>query len=224
MYLFLLLIQSCSHFKSGVYVQWRKGDTVKSVARRFDSTPAHIVAFNKNVSFKTGEWVFIPQKQGLVELFTSEPSFGDLTDSIEYMRTGTLLWPVPSSYKISSNYGKRWGRPHYGVDIPGKKNSAILSADDGTVIYSGNDLSGYGNMTVVLHSNGLKTIYAHAAKNLTRKGQKVYRGQVIALMGNTGRSTGVHLHFEVRRGKKALNPIAFIKKSRNIVMSYAKSR
>ena len=78
------------------------------------------------------------------------------------------------------------------------------------VIYSGNDLGGYGNLTVISHKGGLFSIYAHARKNYTKKGDKVFRGQVIAEVGETGRTTGPHLHFEVRYDSKALDPLKFL--------------
>ncbi|MGB0455099.1 MAG: M23 family metallopeptidase, partial [Bacteriovoracaceae bacterium] len=127
---------------------------------------------------------------------------------------GPLLWPVPSVTQISSKYGWRWGRMHQGIDIPGRKGTAILAADNGKVIYSSSRIRGYGKMIVVAHPSGLRTVYAHNEKNHVSVGDSVYRGQVIADMGRTGRATGVHLHFEVRQGKKALNPTSYVNPSR----------
>src|SRR5690606_9771758 len=123
-----------------------------------------------------------------------------------HLNSGEFAWPVPSSKRISSGYGKRWGRHHEGIDIPGRVGTSIVAAADGKVIYSGSGLGGYGNITVILHDNGYHTVYAHAKRNLTVAGQRVYKGQVIAQLGKSGRSTGPHLHFEIRKNSRPLNP------------------
>jgi murein DD-endopeptidase MepM/ murein hydrolase activator NlpD len=90
--------------------------------------------------------------------------------------------------------------------------SPIFAAESGVVIYSGNGVSGYGNLVILKHSKELSTVYAHNKKNLVKKGDLVKRGEKIALLGNTGKSTGAHLHFEVRVNKKAVNPIRHLVK------------
>ena len=89
------------------------------------------------------------------------------------------------------------------------KQEPILSAADGTVVFSG-WRSGYGRTIVIQHNRRLKTVYAHNSRNLVRKGEKVRQGQVIALVGSSGRSTGPHLHFEVRNGSGPQNPLNYI--------------
>jgi murein DD-endopeptidase MepM/ murein hydrolase activator NlpD len=113
---------------------------------------------------------------------------------------------VPSHKSISSNFGARWGRHHDGIDIPARKGTHIVSVSDGVVVYAGSGLGGYGNLTVISHRNGLFSVYAHSDKLYTTKGQKVHKGQVIATVGSTGRSTGNHLHFEIRKNSNPVDP------------------
>ena len=115
----------------------------------------------------------------------------------------------PISGRITSYFGLRHGRKHEGIDIAARSGQPIVSAADGTVVFSG-WRSGYGRMVIVQHNRRLKTVYAHNSRNLVRRGEKVRQGQVIALVGNTGRSTGPHLHFEVRHGSSPQNPLNYI--------------
>jgi murein DD-endopeptidase MepM/ murein hydrolase activator NlpD len=120
-----------------------------------------------------------------------------------------FMWPARG--KLSSVYGWRWGRMHRGIDIAAPIGTPIYAAAAGTVIKSGWNSGGYGNMVDVKHADGTITRYAHNKRLLVHKGQVVYQGQQISEMGSTGFSTGSHLHFEVRPlGKKAVNPIAFL--------------
>ena len=118
-----------------------------------------------------------------------------------------MVWPL--SGRITSMYGWRRGRHHDGVDIAAHMGKPIVAAANGTVFFSG-WRSGYGRMVVIQHNRWLKTIYAHTSDNFVRKGEKVTQGQVIALVGNTGRSTGPHLHFEVRNALGAQNPMNYL--------------
>jgi murein DD-endopeptidase MepM/ murein hydrolase activator NlpD len=111
---------------------------------------------------------------------------------------------------MSSSFGQRWGKTHQGIDIPGRIGSHIVAAAEGVVVYSGDEIGGYGNITVIAHKNGFFTVYAHAKENFTRQGQRVYRGQVIAQIGMTGRTYGPHLHFEVRKNGEAIDPTNYL--------------
>lgn len=125
--------------------------------------------------------------------------------TIKVTGAGLLLWPVPGG-KLGSKYGKRAGRPHEGIDIRAPRGTAILAAADGTVMYAGSGVQGYGNMIIVRHAGGLVTVYAHNQRNHVNEGVKVARGQVIGEVGSSGRASGTHLHFEVRRGETPEDP------------------
>ncbi len=122
---------------------------------------------------------------------------------------------LPVDGKISSTFGWRQDpflkeiRWHNGVDIAAPKGSPIKSVTQGEVIFSG-EKHGYGNVVIIQGKNGIKTIYAHNEKNLVKQGDKVKKGDVIALVGNTGRATGPHLHFELRINDKPVDPINFL--------------
>ncbi|WP_229683136.1 M23 family metallopeptidase [Virgibacillus oceani] len=118
--------------------------------------------------------------------------------------SGNLHWPTIGGY-VSSNVGQRWGRMHKGMDIARPSNRAILAADNGVVVEAGRDGS-FGNKIVINHNNGMKTIYAHLSSIGVQVGQTVERGSQIGVMGATGNSTGVHLHFEVHVNGSLQNP------------------
>ncbi|MFC2074778.1 M23 family metallopeptidase [Bdellovibrionota bacterium] len=120
----------------------------------------------------------------------------------------TYIWPVKGG-RVSSKFGRRWGRSHDGLDIAAKIGTPISAARAGRVIYTGK-IKGYGNILVLNHGGGFRTVYAHNDKNLVRRGKYVRQGDVIALLGNSGRSSGPHLHFEIRQGSKPYNPLHFI--------------
>ena len=127
--------------------------------------------------------------------------------------------PVKSGW-LSSYFGKRTdpftGKPanHTGIDFAGKLGSEILAVADGVVTWSG-DRYGYGIMVEINHGNGYSTRYAHNSENLVAVGDEVKKGQVVALMGETGRATGPNLHFEVLQNGRRVNPVKFIRESSN---------
>jgi murein DD-endopeptidase MepM/ murein hydrolase activator NlpD len=98
---------------------------------------------------------------------------------------------------------------HLGIDIAAKYGTDIVAMADGVVIFSGRK-SGYGNIVELRHANGLETRYGHNSQNLVSEGDMVRKGQVIAKLGSTGRSTGPHVHFEVRRNGEAVNPMQYL--------------
>ncbi|PCD77661.1 M23 family metallopeptidase [Pseudothioclava arenosa] len=118
-------------------------------------------------------------------------------------------------FRFTSPFGQRWGRLHAGVDLAGPVGTPIYAPADGVVIKAGRE-SGYGNMIRIQHEFGIKTIYGHLSRIRVKPGQKVSRGQRIGDMGNTGRSTGPHLHYEIRMGDKPINPMKFIKAGQDV--------
>lgn len=113
--------------------------------------------------------------------------------------------PTPSRV-VTSNFGNRWGRPHKGLDIKVYIGDTIRAAFSGKVRIVRYEAGGYGKYIIIRHPNGLETIYCHLSKQLVSENQSVKAGEVIGLGGNTGRSTGSHLHFETRLCGVALNP------------------
>ena len=118
-----------------------------------------------------------------------------------------FIWPV--SGPVTSGFGPRWGRMHEGIDIAVPTGTPVYASAAGTVIHAG-WFGGYGNLVVVDHGNGIATAYAHNSGYAAGVGQQVAQGQVIAYAGNTGNSFGPHVHFEVRVGGGAVDPLGYL--------------
>ena len=128
--------------------------------------------------------------------------------------------PTPSRV-VTSNFGRRWGRMHKGLDIKVYIGDTIRAAFDGKVRVANYEAAGYGNYVVIRHNNGLETIYGHMSKRLVGENEPVKAGDPIGLGGNTGRSTGSHLHFETRLCGVALDPaLMFDFKNQDVTADY----
>lgn len=145
----------------------------------------------------------------VITVGTKKQTTGSYDGPLNVTGSGQFTWPVPSCRSISSRYGYRWGRLHAGIDISGGGvyGKTIVAADKGTVISVRNEPNGYGLNLVISHNNGYTTRYAHCSKILVSVGETVSKGQTIAKVGNTGRSTGPHLHFEIRKNGNPQNPM-----------------
>ena len=191
---------SCSLY-SNTYVL-KKGETLEHVAKRHHTTVAEILK-NRHYISEKGEHVFIPVMTRDIFLATNKTHY--------FKPQKTMIWPVLGL--VSSNFGKRWGRKHEGIDISAPEGTPVRSVQTGVVVYSDNTVPGYGNLIVVVHPGGLSTVYAHNKVNLVSEGDRVRRGEVIAQVGRSGKSTGYHLHFEIRKSGDALNPLTYLKRT-----------
>ena len=124
-------------------------------------------------------------------------------------------FPVKGSYRSTSGFGPRWGRMHEGHDWAGGTGTPIHATADGVVVHAGRQ-GGYGNLIKIKHDFGFETRYAHLSRIRVKVGERVSRGDRIGDMGNTGRSTGTHLHYEIRIGGTAMNPMKYIKAARDV--------
>lgn len=156
------------------------------------------------------------------ELSESEKRTNALLNQLDRLNTYRIAaqitpfaHPVKSAFRYTSGFGMRWGRMHNGSDFAGAHGTPIYTTADGVVTHAGWQ-SGYGRLIKIRHANGIETRYAHLAKIRVTKGQKVSLGDRIGDMGNSGRSTGTHLHYEVRINGKAVNPMNFIKAAQNV--------
>lgn len=120
--------------------------------------------------------------------------------------SGVFAWPI-SSHTLSSSFGRRWGKLHEGVDLVG--SSTIMAADDGVVEFAGQK-NGYGNCVIINHKNGYKTLYGHMKSISVKSGQILEKGDKVGVMGNTGHSTGTHLHFEIQKNGVVQNPLKYL--------------
>jgi murein DD-endopeptidase MepM/ murein hydrolase activator NlpD len=139
----------------------------------------------------------------------SQKHGADPLHSTSELRSMAMRWPL-SKVEVTSPFGERGDGFHEGVDLRAKSGTPVFAALSGKVIYAGKKIKGYGKLVVIRHSNGIATVYAHNSKILVHKGQRVLKGAKIAVSGATGHVSGPHLHFEVRDGVSAVDPVAFL--------------
>ncbi|RME87865.1 MAG: LysM peptidoglycan-binding domain-containing protein, partial [Candidatus Hydrogenedentota bacterium] len=183
--------------KAGVYHIVKKGETLSSIAKKYKVNMQKIREENKLTSniIRIRQKLFIPGAKPL-------PIY-------RLVKRKLFQWPIRG--RITSRFGWRKNpitgkrQFHTGLDIGARYGSTIRAAGSGVVVYAGNGGS-YGNLVILKHRGNYLTAYAHCSKILVKKGQAVRKGQRIAKVGSTGLSTGSHLHFEVRRGRKKINP------------------
>ncbi len=199
----------------GVRHKVAKGETVESVGEEYGLQDAQVQAivdfpfndFANNETFElaVGQYLMVPGGVEKATVITPTATYANtLTPNAGAVSaTGGFVWPASGS--ISQGYYFY----HKAIDIAG--SGAILAADSGTVTASGWDSSGYGNRVVIDHGNGTVTLYAHLASLQVVAGQTVNKGDVLGIMGSTGRSTGRHLHFEIRRDSVLLNPLDYLR-------------
>lgn len=128
------------------------------------------------------------------------------SDQVQTFR-GKFVWPIEGV--ITSKFGIRNGRRHDGIDISAPEGTPIHASADGEVIFAG-DQGSYGLVVILRHADRIVTVYAHSKRILVSEGNTVKQGQPIALVGATGRTTGPHVHFEIREGTKPRNPLFFL--------------
>ena len=206
----------------------RFGDTLLKIAQRYGMTLAELLHLNPGL--ETARLVVGSQ----IRVARSSAARSRTLLALKPTGSGGLSWPdlpefdgkkgkplgssVPVSKWIwpakgvfTSGYGWRWGRMHKGIDIANNVGTPILAVREGTVTYSGWSDGGYGYLVEITHPDGSLSLYAHNSRLLVRRGDVVRQGQVISKMGSTGRSTGPHLHFEIRpAGKGAVNPLKLL--------------
>ncbi len=190
---------------SANYYLLKKGDTLWSIASTYGVSVSELQSSNKGKNpsrLKIGDRILVPVGTQRLAATKEESSRG-LHVSRSY-----YAWPLLGS--ITSYYGWRKSGFHHGLDIAEKTNTAIKASAPGRVSFAGyKDI--YGRTVVIDHANGEQTLYAHASKTLVKAGQKVERGDIIAKVGSTGRATGPHLHFEIRKGDQTFNPLKYLR-------------
>ena len=120
------------------------------------------------------------------------------------LRRSDFIWPL-ARFEVSSPFGRRRGRLHAGIDLRAARGTRIRASAAGMIKYSGFN-RGYGHMIVIDHGGGIETAYAHNQRNLVQRGQRVQQGTIIGTVGRSGNATGYHVHFELRRHGRAVDP------------------
>lgn len=206
----------------GAWHVLRPGETIWRVSQNYGTSVKRIVRANrirdvKQVPAGTRLWVpggVAPEGTGSgtpAAIRTIWRETGPQRDEAlaDAHRNGELHFRWPVEGHLTSGFGRRWGRKHEGLDLAAKPGTPVRAAESGRVIYAGK-LGAYGNVVIVRHSDVYSTVYAHNRKLLIAKGGWVDKGDRIAEVGSTGRSTGPHLHFEVRRGKAPQDPMLYL--------------
>lgn len=211
----------------------QRGDTLYSIARQYNVDVTSLSRVNNlqtPYSLNVGDRLVLPasvgsapaasytavQSQNTVQTTSKSKTYtpiksAPITDSYvaPKARKTKFDWPVKGT--IISGYGNLGsGRKNDGINIKAALGTNVKAADSGTVAYAGNELKGFGNLILIKHADGWITAYAHNDRLFVKKGQKVTRGEKIATVGSTGSVTTPQLHFEVRSGKKAVNPRPYL--------------
>lgn len=224
---FLLSLQiACAlHYdERGRYHVVRKGETISTIAQGYRLSSSRLSQFNGIAdpkSLRAGQKLYLPdriKKKRFKKLPIDRIIEDEMRkDQTAMQRSGKaprarkskihFRWPVKGS--IMSKFGIRNGRRHDGIDIDADSGAPIYAAADGVVVFEGK-MRGYGKLILLKHKANFFTAYAHNSANKVKRGSKVKSGDVIAKVGKTGRATGPHLHFEIREGQKARNPLFFL--------------
>lgn len=196
---------------TGIAHKVQKGDTVYSIAKKYDSDaqaiadfPFNTFANDETFELAIGQVIIVPD--GVMPAAAATPRVRQITPNAgTVVASGQFIWPTAGVIT------QRFAWYHPGLDIASPSGPIVVAADSGSVIYSGWDNTGYGNMVLIDHGNGFKTRYGHLSQIMVVSGQTVGRGSSIGKMGNTGRSTGPHTHFEIYLNGTRVNPLNYLR-------------
>jgi murein DD-endopeptidase MepM/ murein hydrolase activator NlpD len=200
--------------KRGVYHVVERHQTLYRICKTYGVDIRRVASLNGIVDrskIRTGQRIFIPgakkvlKVQIVIDDVVAEPDEGRKT----VYKKMDFLWPVEG--KLGDIFDEAENKRHLGIDISSPPGTPIKAADAGMVTYSSNTIKGYGNLIILRHLEGFVTIYAHNQMNLVEEGMWVEKGQIIGKVGQTGRASGPHLHFEIRKNNKAVDPLLFLK-------------
>src|SRR5262249_33522563 len=197
-----------------VYHQVRPGETLYRIGKTY-GVPVEQLADVNHLSdasrLEVGQKLLIPGAKHELPVALITPQKASVRPPLrEEMPQGAPLfaWPVNGG-TVTSGLGERGSSFHDGIDIGAPAGTPVRAAQDGEVMFS-DVLNGYGYVIIIRHEQGFATVYAHNQRNGVREGQRVRRGEVIASVGDSGRTSGANLHFEVRKDNVARNPLYFL--------------
>ena len=190
----------------GIFHPVTRGQTLYTIARTYGVTLSTLVQANEIEDpdrIEAGMLLFVPGAPETMEVPITVGPGARPAPGLRFLQ--------PAAGPLNSGYGPRRGRMHYGVDIGAPAGSAVLAARDGTVLYAGSAYRGYGKLVILDHGDGYRTLYAHNRQLLVRAGRSVRRGDIIARVGSSGNATGPHLHFEIRKNDRPLDPAPYLR-------------
>jgi murein DD-endopeptidase MepM/ murein hydrolase activator NlpD len=185
----------------------RPGETLVAIGRLYGVSWRILAQVNQIVApyrIEVGQAILIPSQPGMHGSRVPALAVPSL-----FVPDRRLQWPTDGV--LSSGFGMRGGRFHAGIDISAERGTPIVAVDEGMVMYSGRGPDGYGNVVMLDHGNGLITLYAHNERNVVRQGERVRRGQTVALMGDSGRASGTHVHLEVHQHGRLVDPLHWLR-------------
>jgi murein DD-endopeptidase MepM/ murein hydrolase activator NlpD len=198
----------------GVHHVVRSGENLYRIGKAYDVPFGELARLNgirDAAQIRVGQKIFIPgvTQRLPVEIITPADAPAPLHTAPvpQELPDDGLLWPV--SGMINSSFGPRGASFHDGIDIAAPEGTPIVAIERGEVAYS-DQLRGYGNIVIIRHAGAIISVYAHNQINLVREGEQVERGAIIAKVGSTGRVTGPHLHFEIRKNNAAQDPLRYL--------------
>jgi lipoprotein NlpD len=204
--------------RKGVYHVVERHQTLYRICKTYEVDIHEVATINgitDHSKIQTGQRVFIPgaRKVLKVEIVIDDVAAEQVETERERPKTVykqmDFIWPVEG--RLGDGFEDNERERHQGIDIRASQGTPIKASGPGTVIYSGNTIRGYGNMVILRHSKEYVTVYAHNQVNLVEEGTRIEKGQVIGKVGQTGRATGPHLHFEIRRDNKPVDPLLFLR-------------
>ncbi|MBE9504864.1 MAG: peptidoglycan DD-metalloendopeptidase family protein [Proteobacteria bacterium] len=226
LFLTLLVFLGCGS-GYGIYHGVRPGETFQMICKAYGLNEESVANFNyipDTSKVKAGDAIWISGAERELSAREIKSPSSNNTSKIKANRKKTVLqkksppvsrsakgafqWPLQGD--VFSKFGNTNGEVHDGIDIRAGIGDEIRASAGGRVIYSGNDIKSYGHMVIIKHEGRFSSVYAHNKKNLVEKGSFIKEGEVIALVGDSGISNGPSLHFEIREGKKAVNPLSYL--------------
>lgn len=198
----------------GVYHVAERHQTLYRICKTYGVDVKEVASLNGIMDpskIQAGQRIFIPgaKKVLKVEIYIDDVAAEPGEKAMIVYKKLDFIWPVEG--KISDVFDEAERRRHQGIDISSPLGTPIKASHGGMVIYSNNTIKGYGNLIILRHSEEYVTIYAHNQANLIEEGAWVEKGQIIGKVGQTGRTSGPHLHFEIRRNNRVLDPMLFLK-------------
>jgi len=199
---------------TGLRHRVERGESLYRIAKAYGVTPEELARVNRIADtgrIEVGQLIVVPRARRAlpVDVITPASARGDRPSPPELPRDRSpFVWPVDAGV-VTSRFGPRGETHHDGIDIGAREGAPVRAARAGRVLFS-DHLRGYGNLIIVAHDDGYATVYAHNRENRVRPGAEVRQGEVIAVVGQSGKTSGPNLHFEVRKDNVARNPLFFL--------------